>query len=148
MDQRGRTAYHEAGHVAACVEFQFCVAYCTISRDGDDLGLTSFSILPEYQNRDNLLIEILAGYASAVRFDPESEPEARFEARHDFGRAKEIMEQSEDETPWISKAQQLIDRNHEFVARIVRGLLEYETLFTEDIDDLMMGRALDERRHK
>lgn len=135
-----RTAYHEAGHVIACLATGRKFRYVTIIRKDDARGYIRFCMFRnlEFATNKTLInhgITTLAGTcAEKIKFGRYS---------HGFGSDREHAVDSflragvENVNPYFARTENLLKKHWANVERVAVALLKAKTLQFQEVNDLI-----------
>lgn len=110
--------------------------------EDDDLCWFDEEPPPTAEYVEALVVELYAGFAARVRFDPSCEEKARLGAASDTEKAERCLgllpgDPAENERRLRARAAEWVGEHWAAIERLARELLEHRTLSAEEIDVIL-----------
>lgn len=141
IDERRRTAFHEAGHAVADVRGEFIPTHVTIEPNDSRLGASGSAYgWDDTESARKFLVSLCAGLAADLELGGDEES-ARGGANNDLERAEEILEHLAEGTleTWIDAARLFVrePNNWKAIELVAEELLDRGRMLGEEVEILV-----------
>jgi hypothetical protein len=141
MEERERSAYHEAAHAVAAIRFNMDCYGVHIIPHGDNMGaMDGEGSWHDLKSAQENIICLYAGFAASLKIDHRADRSGLcYAASNDFDKADDIMRAigNEDRKAWMSQTSDFVEKDWEAINLVALELLEREYLDRSELDILI-----------